>query len=129
MVVADVLRVVAERRGIFTSFTANTPVLNVEVDRPRAKALGVPVDQLYGTLQLFMGSQYVNDFNYANRTYRVYLQADAPYRDDPQDIGSYYVRSEAGDMLPLDGLARAQTQISAQVIRRYNLFRAAEING
>ncbi len=116
-------------RGIFTSFTANTPIINVEVDRPKAKALGVPVDQLYGALQLFMGSQYVNDFNYANRTYRVYLQADAPYRDDPQDIGSYHVRSDTGDMLPLDGLAHARTQISAQVIRRYNLFRAAEING
>ncbi len=116
-------------RGIFSSFTANTPVLNVEVDRPRAKALGVPVDQLYGTLQLFMGSQYVNDFNYANRTYRVYVQADAPFRDDPQDIGNYHVRNEAGEMLPMDGLTRVVPQTSAQVIRRYNLFRSAEING
>ncbi|MBZ0231295.1 MAG: multidrug efflux RND transporter permease subunit [Deltaproteobacteria bacterium] len=116
-------------RGIFTSFTANTPILNVEVDRPRAKALGVPVDQLYGTLQLFMGSQYVNDFNYANRTYRVYVQADAPFRDDPQDIGNYHVRNEAGEMVPMDGLTRVTPQISAQVIRRYNLFRSAEING
>ncbi|HUQ05949.1 MAG TPA: multidrug efflux RND transporter permease subunit [Kofleriaceae bacterium] len=116
-------------RGIFTSFTANTPILNVEVDRPRAKALGVPVDQLYGTLQLFMGSQYVNDFNYANRTYRVYVQADAPFRDDPQDIGNYHVRNEAGEMVPMDGLTHVKPEISAQVIRRYNLFRAAEING
>ena len=116
-------------RGIFTSFTANTPIINVEVDRPRAKALGVPVDQLYGALQLFMGSQYVNDFNYANRTYRVYVQADAPFRDDPQDIGNYHVRSEAGDMMPIDGLTRVVPAVSAQVIRHYNLFRSAEING
>jgi HAE1 family hydrophobic/amphiphilic exporter-1 len=116
-------------RGIFTSFTANTPILNVEVDRPRAKALGVPVDQLYGALQLFMGSQYVNDFNYANRTYRVYVQADAPFRDDPQDIGNYHVRNESGEMVPMDGLTQVKPEISAQVIRRYNLFRSAEING
>ena len=116
-------------RGIFSSFTANTPIINVEVDRARAKALGVQVDQLYGALQLFMGSQYINDFNYANRTYRVYLQADAPFRDEPADIGNYYVRSDAGDMLPVDGLARTEPAVSAQVIRRYNLFRAAEING
>jgi HAE1 family hydrophobic/amphiphilic exporter-1 len=116
-------------RGIFTAFTANTPIINVEVDRAKAKALGVQVDQLYGSLQLFMGSQYVNDFNYANRTYRVYLQADAPFRDDPQDIGNFYVRSDAGDMVPVDGLTHVAPATSAQVIRRYNLFRAAEING
>ena len=116
-------------RGIFTSFTSNTPIVNVEVDRAKAKALGVQVDQLYGALQLFMGSQYVNDFNYANRTYRVYLQADGPFRDEPADIGGFYVRSDAGEMVPVESLARVSHETSAQVIRRYNLFRAAEING
>lgn len=116
-------------RGIFTSFSANTPIVTVEVDREKAKALGVQVDQLYGSLQLFMGSQYVNDFNYANRTYRVYLQADAPFRDDPGDIGNYMVRTDAGDMIPVDAVAKAKPTTSAQIIRHYNLFRAAEING
>jgi HAE1 family hydrophobic/amphiphilic exporter-1 len=116
-------------RGIFSSFTASTPVVNVEVDRAKAKALGVGVDQLYGTLQLLMGGQYVNDFNYANRTYRVYLQAAAPFRDEPGDIGGYYVRTDAGDMLPLDGVVTVKPATSAQVIRHYNLFRSAEING
>jgi hydrophobic/amphiphilic exporter-1 (mainly G- bacteria), HAE1 family len=116
-------------RGIFSSFTANTPIVNVEVDRAKAKALGVSVDQLYGTLQLLMGGQYVNDFNYANRTYRVYLQAAAPFRDDPGDIGGYYVRTDAGDMLPLDSVVTVKPATSAQVIRHYNLFRSAEING
>ena len=116
-------------RGIFTSFSAATPIVSVEVDREKAKALGVQVDQLYGALQLFMGSQYVNDFNYANRTYRVYLQADAPFRDDPGDIGSYYVRTDGGDMIPIESVASARPVVSAQIIRHYNLFRAAEING
>ena len=116
-------------RGIFSSFTANTPIVHVEVDRDKAKALGVPIDQLYGTLQLYMGSQYVNDFNYANRTYRVYLQADQRFRDTPEDIGSYYLRSEGGQMIPLETVAHVAPRTSAQIIRRYNLFRAAEING
>ncbi|MBK9037338.1 MAG: efflux RND transporter permease subunit [Myxococcales bacterium] len=116
-------------RGIFTSFTANAPIVSVEVDREKAKALGVQVDQLYGTLQLFMGSQYVNDFNYANRTYRVYLQADAQFRDAPDDIGAYYVRTDAGDMVPIEAVATARPTTSAQLIRHYNLFRSAEING
>ena len=91
--------------------------------------LGVPIDQIFGALQLFMGSQYVNDFNYANRTYRVYLQAAAPFRDSPDDIGSYYVRSEAGQLIPLEAFTRVSTQSAPQLIRRYNLFRAAEVNG
>jgi len=116
-------------RGIFTTFTASAPIVEVTVDRDRAKALGVTLDQVYGTMQLFMGSQYVNDFNYANRTYRVYLQADAPFRDTPQDIGTYYVRSDAGAMIPLESLTRVTPKTSSQLIRRYNLFRAAEIQG
>ena len=103
--------------------------MHVEVDRDKAKALGIPIDQVYGTLQLYMGSQYVNDFNYANRTYRVYVQADQSFRDSPQDIGSYYLKSESGAMLPVETVARVSPRTSAQIIRRYNLFRAAEING
>jgi HAE1 family hydrophobic/amphiphilic exporter-1 len=116
-------------RGVFSSFTANTPIVHVEVDRDKAKALGIPIDQVYGTLQLYMGSQYVNDFNYANRTYRVYVQADQSFRDSPQDIGSYYLRSESGQMVPIETVAHVAPRTSAQIIRHYNLFRSAEING
>jgi hydrophobic/amphiphilic exporter-1 (mainly G- bacteria), HAE1 family len=116
-------------RGVFTSFTASTPLLDVEVERQKAKALGVPMDQIFGTLQIFMGSQYVNDFNDANRTYRVYLQAEQQFRDTPQDITSFYVRSDAGDMIPLEALVKVTPTTSAQTIRHYNLFRSAEING
>jgi HAE1 family hydrophobic/amphiphilic exporter-1 len=116
-------------RGVFTSFTADTPLLDVEVDRQKAKALGVPIEQIFGTMQLYMGSQYVNDFNYANRTYRVYLQAEQQFRDSPSDIGAFYVRSDSGDMIPLESLVKVTPTTSAQIIRHYNLFRAAEING
>jgi HAE1 family hydrophobic/amphiphilic exporter-1 len=116
-------------RGVFTTFTASTPLLDVDVDRQKAKSLGVPVDQVFSTLQLFMGSQYVNDFNYASRTYRVYLQADAQFRDNPRDIGAFYVRGEAGEMIPLESLVTVTPTTGAQTIRHYNLFRSAEING
>jgi HAE1 family hydrophobic/amphiphilic exporter-1 len=118
-----------ELRGVFTTFTASTPLLDVDVDRIKAKAIGVPIDQVFSTLQLFMGSQYVNDFNYASRTYRVYLQADAQFRDSPRDIGAFYVRSELGEMIPLESLVNVTPTTSAQTIRHYNLFRSAEING
>ncbi|MBN1205191.1 MAG: multidrug efflux RND transporter permease subunit [Myxococcaceae bacterium] len=116
-------------RGVFSNFNADTPLLDVEVDRQKAKALGVPIEQIFSTLQLYMGSQYVNDFNYASRTYRVYLQAEQQFRDSPSDIGAFYVRSEAGDMIPLEALVKVTPITSAQIIRHYNLFRAAEING
>ncbi|HZI10742.1 MAG TPA: efflux RND transporter permease subunit, partial [Myxococcus sp.] len=116
-------------RGVFSTFNADTPLLDVEVDRQKAKALGVPIEQVFGTMQVYMGSQYVNDFNYANRTYRVYVQAEQQFRDSPQDIGAFYVRTDGGDMIPLESLVKVQPTVSAQVIRHYNLFRAAEING
>ncbi len=116
-------------RGVFSNFNADTPLLDVEVDRQKAKALGVPIEQIFSTLQLYMGSQYVNDFNYASRTYRVYLQAEQQFRDSPADIGAFYVRSDAGDMIPLEALVKVTPITSAQIIRHYNLFRAAEING
>jgi hydrophobic/amphiphilic exporter-1 (mainly G- bacteria), HAE1 family len=116
-------------RGVFTSFNADTPLLDVEVDRQKAKALGVPIEQIFGTMQVYMGSQYVNDFNYANRTYRVYLQAEQQFRDSAQDIGGFYVRSDSGPMIPLESLVKVEPTVSAQVIRHYNLFRSAEING
>ncbi|MBZ4419030.1 efflux RND transporter permease subunit [Myxococcus sp. RHSTA-1-4] len=116
-------------RGVFTTFNADTPLLDVEVDRQKAKALGVPIEQVFGTMQVYMGSQYVNDFNYANRTYRVYVQAEQQFRDSPQDIGAFYVRSDSGDMIPLESLVKVAPTVSAQVIRHYNLFRAVELNG
>ncbi|MBZ4399701.1 efflux RND transporter permease subunit [Myxococcus sp. AS-1-15] len=116
-------------RGVFTGFNADTPLLDVEVDRQLAKAVGVPIDQIFSTLQVYMGSQYINDFNYANRAYRVYVQAEQQFRDSPADIAAFYVRSDTGDMIPLESLVKVQPTISAQLIRHHNLFRAVELSG
>jgi len=104
-------------------------MLDLEVDRQKAKSLGVSIDEIFSTLQLYMGSQYVSDFNYASRTYRVYMQAEQQFRDSPQDITAFYVRSQSGEMIPLEALVSVPPMTSAQVIRHYNLFRSAEING
>ena len=112
-----------------TTFTSNDPQLLITVDREKAKAMGVPFNQITAALNTFMGSSYVNDFDFNNRSYRVYVQADAPYRRNAQDIHQYYVRSNSGQMVPLDNLASISETSGPQVINHYNLFRSAEIDG
>jgi HAE1 family hydrophobic/amphiphilic exporter-1 len=118
-----------EIAGAFSSFTADDPQLKVEIDREKARALGIGIDQVFGSLQVALGSAYVNDFDFSNRSYRVYVQADAASRDDPQDIGALYVRSAKGAMVPLDGLVSLTPSTSAQVINHFNLFRSVELSG
>ena len=115
--------------GLFTSFTANEPQFVVNIDREKAKAVGVPLQQITDTLQTYMGSAYVNDFDFNNRSYRVYVQADQQYRASPRDLRQFYVRSDAGTMIPLDNLVRVTSSTTPGVISHYNLFRSAEING
>ncbi|MGC9293172.1 MAG: efflux RND transporter permease subunit [Acidobacteriaceae bacterium] len=115
--------------GLFTSFTSNDPLIQVEIDREKAKAMNVPLNQITDTLQVYMGSEYVNDFNFNNRSYRVYVQADKDFRRTQQDIRQYYVRSNSGQMVPLDNLVQMQQTSGPQVISHYNLFRSAEIVG
>jgi HAE1 family hydrophobic/amphiphilic exporter-1 len=115
--------------GMNTTFTSNDPQLLVSIDREKAKTMGVPFNQVTAALNTFMGSSYVNDFDFNNRSYRVYVQADAPYRRNAQDIHQYYVRSNSGQMIPLDNLASITETSGPQVIDHYNLFRSAEIDG
>ena len=115
--------------GLFTSFTANDPLVQVTIDRQKAEAMNVPISQISDTLQVYMGSQYINDFNFNNRSYRVYIQADQQFRADTQDLRSYYVRSGSGQMVPLDNLVTITQTSGPQVISHYNLFRSAEIVG
>ena len=115
--------------GLFTSFSANDPQFVLNFDRERAKALGVSLNQITDALQVYMGSVYVNDFDFNNRAYRVYVQADKQFRAEPRDIKEYYVRSDKGLMVPLENLVKLQSQASPQVISHYNLFRYAEIDG
>jgi len=115
--------------GLFTSFTANDPQYLVRIDREKAKSLQVPLSQITNALQVYMGSVYVNDFDFNNRSYRVYVQAESRFRAQPKDIGQYYLRSDAGKMIPLDNLVTVEQTANPQVISHYNLFRSAEING
>jgi HAE1 family hydrophobic/amphiphilic exporter-1 len=115
--------------GVFSSFTANDPQIVVSVDRNTLQALGLQFSDLATTLQTYMGSVYVNDFDFNNRSYRVYVQADRAYRSRPQDIGRYYVRTPAGNMVRLDSIAQIAETTAPQLINHYNLFRSTEING
>jgi hydrophobic/amphiphilic exporter-1 (mainly G- bacteria), HAE1 family len=115
--------------NVTTTFSANDPQVLVTIDREKAKAMGVPLSQITTTLGVFMGSQYVNDFDFNNRTYRVYAQADSGFRMSESALHSYYVRSDGGQMIPLDNLVSISESSGPPVISRYNLFRAVEIDG
>ncbi len=122
-------RAVKPLTSLYTSFSANDPQILVTVNRQKAKALGVPLSQISSTLSVFMGSRYVNDFDFNNRTYRVYVQADQPFRMRASDLHSYYVRSNTGQMIPLDNLVTVVNSSGPPVITHYDLFRAVEIDG
>jgi HAE1 family hydrophobic/amphiphilic exporter-1 len=115
--------------GLFTSFTANDPQYLVQIDREKAKSLQVPFTQITDALQVYMGSVYVNDFDFNNRSYRVYVQSEGRYRQKPKDIGQYYLKSDTGKLIPLDNFTKVEQTANPQVISHYNLFRSAEISG
>jgi HAE1 family hydrophobic/amphiphilic exporter-1 len=115
--------------GLFTTYTANDPQYLVRIDREKAKSLQVPFSEVTNALQVYMGSVYVNDFDFNNRAYRVYVQADSRFRAQPKDIAQYYVRSTPGGMIPLDNIVSVEQTANPQVISHFNLFRSAEING
>jgi len=112
-----------------TSYQANVPQLDAEVDRLQAKAQGVRLDELFGTLQLYFGAQYINDFNLFGRTYQVRAQADAPFRDEPSDLDSLYVRNAAGEMVPLNTMVSLTPSFGPDPVIRYNGYPAADLIG
>jgi hydrophobe/amphiphile efflux-1 (HAE1) family protein len=115
--------------GLFSSYTINTPQLEAEVDRAKAKAQGVPLQELFETMQINLGSLYVNDFNRFGRTYQVVAQADADFRSRPEDILRLKTRNAAGQMVPLGSLVRVSETYGPDRVMRYNGYPAAEING
>lgn len=115
--------------GLFTAFTVSDPQLVVTIDREKAKSIGVPLNNITDTLQILMGSAYINDFDFNNRAYRVYVQADQKFRAQPDDIGRYYARATNNSMVRLDNLVKVEESTSPPVISHYNLFRSAEIDG
>jgi HAE1 family hydrophobic/amphiphilic exporter-1 len=116
-------------QNLFTSYTANDPQQLVQIDREKAKAIGVPISQVSQALGVYMGSAYVNDFDFNNRSYRVYVQADQPFRMNAKDLRQYYVRSETNGLVPLGNIVSLKETSGPQVINHYNLFRSAEIDG
>src|SRR5579862_3260327 len=131
-VVQDMIRQGSSQKqlaGLFSTYTANDPQFVVTIDREKAKSLHVPLQQVTDALGVYMGSSYVNDFNFNNRSYRVYVQADQQFRTEPQDIQQYYVRADTGAMIPLENLVTISQTAAPPVINHYNLFRSAEIDG
>lgn len=116
-------------QGLFSGYTANDPQFVVQIDREKARSLQVPLQQVSDTLSVYMGSAYVNDFDFNNRAYRVYVQADQAFRAQPNDIRNYYVRADNGMMIPLDNVVKITESAAPQVISHFNLFRSAEIDG
>ncbi len=114
---------------VFSTFRASTPQYYVDLDRERARILGVPVDQVFETLQVYLGSLFVNDFNLGGRTYQVNVQAEQEYRDDPSDIGRLRTRNAAGESVPLGSLADIELRTGPDRVVRYNLYPAADLNG
>ncbi|MBW8321428.1 MAG: efflux RND transporter permease subunit [Arenimonas sp.] len=118
-----------ELAGLFSSFQINVPQLYADLDRSKAEQLGVSVTDVFETLQIYLGSLYVNDFNAFGRTYSVRVQADAAFRARPEDIGQLQVRSRTGQMIPLSALVKVESTTGPERTTRYNGFLAADING
>ncbi len=115
--------------GLFSSFRADDPQLRVDIDRDRARALGLPLREVTDALSVFLGSQYVNDFDFNNRAYRVFAQADQRFRASPDNLKQLYARTSTGQMVSLDSVVRVSETTAPQVISHFNLFRSAEITG
>jgi multidrug efflux pump len=115
--------------GVFSSFQINVPQLFADIDRAKAKQLGVPLATVYQALQVNLGSMYVNDFNKFGRTFQVRVQADAPFRLHAEDIAQLKVRSDTGEMVPLSSLMRIKDSYGPDRVQRYNAYVAADLNG
>ena len=115
--------------GMFSMFRANTPQLYVDIDRTKCLRMGVPLDDVFSALQVYLGGFYVNDFNRFGRTWQVNLQGDAVFRARPEDVGQLRVRNARGDMVPLGTLVEIREVGGPVVLPRYNMYPAAPVNG
>jgi multidrug efflux pump len=115
--------------GVFSSFDINVPQIDSHVDREKAKTYGIPLSDLFDTMQVYLGSLYINDFNRFGRTYQVNVQAESPYRLQPEDISHLRTRNLAGEMIPLGSVVTVKPIFGPDRVMHYNGFPAAEING
>jgi multidrug efflux pump len=114
---------------VFTSYQINVPQLEADVDRPKAKSQGVPLGNVFETMQIYLGSLYVNDFNRFGRTYQVIAQADARYRSRPENVTRLKTRNAQGDMVPLGALVKVAETYGPDRVMHYNGYRSADVNG
>lgn len=112
---------------VFSTYRANVPQYFIDVDRVKAKNLGVPLDEIFTTLQAQMGSLYINDFNKFGQTYKVIMQAESPYRSDLSDLDHFYLKSKNNEMVPLSTLVSTRPILGPDVAQRYNLYRSASV--
>lgn len=115
--------------GLSSSLQAEIPQLYFDVDRDKAKFLGIPMSDIFSTMKAYTGSVYVNDFNMFNRVYKVYIQAEAPYRAHKDNINMFFVKTAGGDMVPLTALGDAEYTTGPGNIRRFNMFTTAVVRG
>lgn len=115
--------------GVFTLFNAGSPSIFADVDRVKAEKVGLTPEDVFSTLQVYLGSQYVNDFNYLGRTYEVIVQADGQFRRNADDIARLKVRNSSGEMIPIGTVARLEDRTTPYRVPRYNLYPAAEVQG
>src|SRR5258707_9849762 len=115
--------------GLFSSFDVNVPQIDAHVDREKAKTFGISLDDVFETMQVYLGALYVNDFNRFGRTYQVNAQAESSYRLQPEDIVKLRVRNAAGEMIPLGSVVTVRSTYGPDRVMHYNGFPAAEING
>ncbi len=113
----------------YSTFRADVPMLFLEVNRDKVQTLGIPMTEVFSTLQAQLGSVYINDFNKFGRTWRVMAQAEGDFRNQPSDIVRLFVRSKDGSMVPMSTIAEVESQTGPQIMSRYNLFRSADISG
>jgi HAE1 family hydrophobic/amphiphilic exporter-1 len=115
--------------SVFSTFRANVPQIYADIDRVMAKNMNVDLNELFGTLQSYLGSSYINDFNIFGRTYQVNIQADYSFRDDEEDFYKIQIRNRDGKMVPLGSLLKLKKILGPQIINRYNLYPSSTING
>ncbi|HSZ76674.1 MAG TPA: multidrug efflux RND transporter permease subunit [Chthoniobacterales bacterium] len=115
--------------GLFTSFRSQVPQIYLDIDRRKVETLDVPINSVFSTLQAYLGSTYVNDFNFVNRTNQVNIQAGARYRIEPESIGQLYTRNNKNQMVPLATLMDVQETVGPDKVMHYNIYPSAEING
>jgi len=115
--------------GMFSSFRASTPQLYVDVDRVKCKTMKVELNEVFETLQVFLGGYYVNDFNHLRRTWQVNVQADAPFRMTAEKVGQFRLRNAAGEMVPLGSVATVRDEVGPAFVLRYNMYPATAVNG